>query len=277
MKSLAILSNKGGVGKTSIAVNIAFYLAKQGKRVFLLEHDFQGPSLMNYFPPTVNWINNYFYGKESLCKCIQEIDPEYYNLQGSLFVAYANPSHDSIKSLLIVDTKKSLVMLQNLLKLTMKLKSEIYRIEYFIIDCSPGVSLLSVNPILIADECLFIMKISNADLYGTREMIYGIYDKLKHKSLILMNQVPEKFAHNLNKMEDLDSLIQGYFLPHDKALPIKLLGFIPADIDLLATEFEDTVSGISNSSFVRKIFIHDYPDHEFSQTLINLIPKIFGE
>lgn len=33
LKTLSIMSHKGGVGKTSIAVNIAVYLAKTGKNV----------------------------------------------------------------------------------------------------------------------------------------------------------------------------------------------------------------------------------------------------
>ncbi|MFX0208632.1 MAG: P-loop NTPase, partial [Candidatus Hodarchaeota archaeon] len=35
LRSLAVLSHKGGVGKSSIAVNIAVHLAKIGKRVCL--------------------------------------------------------------------------------------------------------------------------------------------------------------------------------------------------------------------------------------------------
>ena len=59
LKTLSIMSHKGGVGKTSIAVNIAVYLAKTGKNVCLLENDLQGPSLNTWWKPEVKWLNEY--------------------------------------------------------------------------------------------------------------------------------------------------------------------------------------------------------------------------
>ena len=40
-----VLSGKGGVGKSSVAVNLAIWLAKQGQRVGLLDVDIHGPSV----------------------------------------------------------------------------------------------------------------------------------------------------------------------------------------------------------------------------------------
>lgn len=42
---LLILSGKGGVGKTSVSVNLAVQLAKEGKKVGLLDIDIHGPSV----------------------------------------------------------------------------------------------------------------------------------------------------------------------------------------------------------------------------------------
>jgi len=55
--AIAIASGKGGVGKSTIAVNIAVALAKSGARVGLLDADIYGPNIptmmgINQLPPT---------------------------------------------------------------------------------------------------------------------------------------------------------------------------------------------------------------------------------
>ncbi|HNW82580.1 MAG TPA: Mrp/NBP35 family ATP-binding protein [bacterium] len=42
---IVVMSGKGGVGKSSVAVNLSFYLAMQGKNVGIMDIDFHGPSV----------------------------------------------------------------------------------------------------------------------------------------------------------------------------------------------------------------------------------------
>lgn len=276
MKTLGILSNKGGVGKTSIGVNIAVQLAKQGKNVCLLDNDFQGPSLMTFFPPKVKWINDYLVGDDSLESYLQHIDSSIYNLKGNLFVGFANPTHESIKEHLSIDRKKHMKMLQNLVKMKRDLKLYPYNIDYFIIDSSPGAGFSTINVALVSDVNLFIVKISNADLYGTTEMISGIYEQLKSKCLILANHIPPNFINDASKMHMLEEIIQERFIARGEN-GMEFIGWIPADLDLFTYEFDDAVASFKNQDYKRKIFSHEFPEHIFSRTLTNLIPRMFDD
>lgn len=60
-KKYIVLSGKGGVGKSSVAVNIAVGLALQGKKVGLLDTDLHGPSV----PKMLNIVSHKMTGTES--------------------------------------------------------------------------------------------------------------------------------------------------------------------------------------------------------------------
>jgi len=49
-KTIAIMSSKGGVGKSTITSLIATHLTKQGKKVGILDADIIGPSISRLFP-----------------------------------------------------------------------------------------------------------------------------------------------------------------------------------------------------------------------------------
>ncbi|MFX1505708.1 MAG: P-loop NTPase [Promethearchaeota archaeon] len=278
LRSLAVLSHKGGVGKSSIAVNIAVHLAKIGKRVCLLDNDFHGPSIMTFFQrdSEVNWLNEYLLGNESMDNCLENISPTL-GLSGKLWVGYADPTPESIQNLIRIDQKTSIKMLQNLIKLKKGLKEKPYEIEYLIVDCSPGTGYSTVNVMLATDSSLFIVRLSNADLFGTSQMIAGLYKQLKNRSLVLANLIPKEAIQSATIKKEIQKLIEKRFTVDIGDKIVEFLGWIPTDLELQNIEFLEAVKSLQGQESSRIIYTLTQPEHVFSTTLIDLIPTFFGE
>jgi chromosome partitioning protein len=132
MKVLALYSIKGGVGKTSSAVNLVFIAARNGYRTLLWDLDPQGASSY-YFrikPRIKGGSKGLIAGKRELDGLIKGTDFEGLDLL---------PSDFSFRNLdLVLDTKKKPT--QQLKKLLKPLAEEY---DFIFLDCPPNISLLS--------------------------------------------------------------------------------------------------------------------------------------
>ena len=267
------MSNKGGVGKSSIAVNLAVHLTKVGSNVCLLDLDLHGPSLMTFFDknPSVIWLNEYLLENEPIEKCLQPYESQL-NLPGKLLIGFADPSSESIQTAISVDKTKSYKILQRLINLRKIIESEPYSIDYLILDCSPGAGYSTVNAMLLTDSCLFILKLSNADIFGTTNMIIALKKHFKTQIFLLANQIPEEITQDEKITRQMKELIENRFTDERRA---EFLGWIPTDLELQKTEFYTAFKTLQNLKSSRLIYTLALPDHIFSTTLAEIIPKVF--
>ena len=132
MKIVALYSIKGGVGKTSSAVNLAFISACKGYRTLVWDLDPQGASSY-YFrikPKVKGGSKDLIAGKRELDGLIKGTDFENLDLL---------PSDFSFRNLdLVLDAKKKPT--QQLKKLLKPLAAEY---DFVFLDCPPNISLLS--------------------------------------------------------------------------------------------------------------------------------------
>ncbi len=143
MKIVALYSIKGGVGKTSSAVNLAFIAASQGYRTLVWDLDPQGASSY-YFrikPKVKGGSKDLIAGKRELDGLIKGTDFDNLDLL---------PADFSFRNLdLVLDAKKKPT--QQLKKL-LKPLAEDY--DYIFLDCPPNISLLSEAVFATADILL---------------------------------------------------------------------------------------------------------------------------
>ena len=160
----ATVNQKGGVGKTTTAVNLAAYLATFGKKILLIDSDPQG-----------NASSGVGIDKDSVTKCVYDVIingaefPDIIkNTQiAGLDVAPATPRLAGADvELTEMDLRES------------RLKSAIKNVrssyDYLIIDCPPSLSLLTVNALTAADQVIVPIQCEYFALEGLSQLIKTI-------------------------------------------------------------------------------------------------------
>ncbi len=144
MKVLGVYSIKGGVGKTSSTVNLAYLAAASGYRTLVWDLDPQGAAsyLFRVRPKVKGGGMALLRGKRALDELIKGTDFELLDLLPSDF------SYRNMDILLEAANKAPQRQLQRLLK------SVIGDYDYVLFDCPPSISLMSESIFRTADALL---------------------------------------------------------------------------------------------------------------------------
>ena len=172
MRRIALVNQKGGCGKTTIAINLASCLAEKGEKVLLIDLDPQGHSALG-LGCKPNRLDKSLY--EVLLGEIPAEDAVH-NLRENLDILHSDVVLSAFEQVMAgVEGRE--------FKLTQSIKSIQHDYSYIIIDSPPSVGLLTFNGLMASSEIIIPVDPSAFSLNGLNkllETIRIIEEKAKH-------------------------------------------------------------------------------------------------
>lgn len=143
MRIIAVMNQKGGVGKTTTSVNLAAGLAAAGRRVCLIDLDPQGHASLHLgveaFAGTDS-VYQVFSGTDSLAD-VRRLAAD------NLWIVPSNVDLAATE-IELVDAPNREVILRNALQAMVTEQP----VDYVIMDCPPSLGVLTINALTAADE-----------------------------------------------------------------------------------------------------------------------------
>lgn len=193
-KIISVVNQKGGVGKTTTAINIGAYLAALGKKVILVDVDPQANATSGLgidHRRLEAGIYDALIGKQTVFQIIKKTLQERYDIAPAT-LALAGASVELIQ----MEDREF-----RLLNIMEQLRNEY---DYLIIDGPPSLGLLTVNSLVAADEILIPIQSEYYALEGLGQLLETIsliQNNLK-STLKIMGAVVTMFDKR-NRLSDL--------------------------------------------------------------------------
>lgn len=203
VKVIAIANQKGGVGKTTTAVNLAACLALKGRKVLMLDADPQG-----------NATSGLGFDKRDIKKCIYDTLINDVMMKDVLL-------HSDYENLDVIPATIQLagaeIELVSLMNREGRLKNALERVkhdyDYVLIDCPPSLGLLTINALTAANSVLVPIQCEFYALEGVSQLMNTIklVQRNLNPALKLEGVLMTMFDQRTNLSSDVVGEVRKYF------------------------------------------------------------------
>ena len=169
-KTIAIVNQKGGVGKTTTCANLGIGLARKGKKVLLIDADAQGSltaSLGYAQPDTIETSLSTVMGKI--------INDEPVSLQCGIFHHKENvdllPGNIELAAMEV--TLVNAMSREKILRQYINIQSPNY--DYILIDCMPSLGMLTINALTASDSVIIPVQPQYLPIKGLEQLLKTIF------------------------------------------------------------------------------------------------------
>lgn len=201
-KVISIANQKGGVGKTTTAVNLSTVLAKKGKKVLMIDTDPQGNATSGLgIDKNVNFsvydviINDVEIENTIVQSMVKNLDvcPSNINLAGAEVELVSMMSREQ--------------------RLKEKIDNQKDKYDYIIIDCPPSLGLITLNAFTASDSVLIPVQCEYYALEGLGQLINTINLVKKHlnKNLEVEGALLTMFDIRTNLSNQVVKEVNKYF------------------------------------------------------------------
>lgn len=167
-KVIAVANQKGGVGKTTTAINLGTALAAIGKKVVLLDLDPQGNASTGLgVPPSERRTTSYdvLVGERPLKETLVD------TLVPGLRLAPSDPDLSGAELELAAAPRRSYRLRKTIERYRDDLADRGDHCDYILIDCPPSLNLLTVNAMTAADSVLVPLQAEFFALEGLSQLM----------------------------------------------------------------------------------------------------------
>lgn len=198
MRKICIINQKGGVGKTTTAINIAAGLSRLNKKVLIIDFDAQGNVATSLNIEGEKDIYHILNENAIVKQCIK-------NLGQNLDLIASTESLAKTEVLIANMVNKEFVLKEKLKNLS--------GYDYVLLDCAPGLSILNQNAMLYADEAIIPVSTDHLGydaLIKMKKVIDKINDHFEH-DLKISKVIPTLFDKRNKTCKDYLGKIQNDF------------------------------------------------------------------